>query len=341
MKTTVISLAILTTMGSAMAQSNVTLYGRIDTSIGKQKTINTFDPASDINRTEMGSGRLTPSRFGLRGSEDLGGGLSANFNLEGGFRSDSGSTLAFDRHSWVGLAGGFGAIKLGKTDSAYKDIFDLGNTQAVFDSDFTPSATVFRWGVENHNSTHGGRPTNQIRYETPNFSGFSATITQHLQEANVDALHGGSFNARYKAGALDIGLAVQSQKLEATAAKLSHVLLGGAYDFGSFRISGQYQTGDLKLAGIDFAKDNEYGIGITVPVGNVELSAAYAANSSKFAGLQWLKGNGFGLGATYALSKRTKLYAGWTSSSVDSQLLVPETKLVDHTVYAVGIRHDF
>ena len=67
--------------------------------------------------------------------------------------------------------------ELGKTDSAYKDIFDLGNTQAVFDSDFTPSATVFKWGVENHNSVHGGRPANQIRYETPDFNGISAVFT--------------------------------------------------------------------------------------------------------------------------------------------------------------------
>jgi predicted porin len=341
MKTVAITLAVLTVSGTAMAQSNVTLYGRIDTSIGKQEIVNPFNPAADVNKTEMGSGRLTPSRFGIRGSEDLGGGMSANFNLEGGLRSDTGSAMSFDRHSWVGLSGGFGAIKLGKTDSAYKDIFDLGNTQAVFDSDFTPSATVFKWGVENHNSVHGGRPANQIRYETPDFNGISAVFTTHLQEKQVDALYGQSLNVRYKAGGLNVGVAVQSQKREDTEAKLEHTVIGGAYDFGSFKISGQYQTGDLGFAGTSIAKDKEYGVGISVPMGNIELSAAYAANSSKLVGLQWLKGDGFGLGATYALSKRTKLYAGWTSSSVDSHLLVPASKLVDNTVYAVGVRHDF
>lgn len=341
MKTSAITLAILTISGSAMAQSNVTIYGRIDTSIGKQETINPLSPALDVNRTEMGSGRLTPSRFGIRGSEDLGGGMSANFNLEGGFRSDSGSTLAFDRHSWVGLSGGFGAIKLGKTDSAYKDIFDLGNTHAVFDSDFTPSSTVFKWGVENHNAGHGGRPANQIRYETPDFNGVSAVFTTHLQENLVDAIYGKSFNVRYKAGALNIGVAMQSQKRDDTAAKVDLTVLGGAYDFGSFRISGQYQKGEISFSGSSFAKDSEYGLGVTIPVGNLELSASYAANSSKLLGVSWLKGDGFGLGATYALSKRTKLYAGWTSSSVDTELLSPTTKLIDQTIYAIGVRHDF
>lgn len=341
MKTSAISLAILTISGAAMAQSNVTIYGRIDTSIGKQETINPLNPALDVDRIEMGSGRLTPSRLGIRGSEDLGGGMSANFNLEGGFRSDSGSTFAFDRHSWVGLSGNFGAIKLGKTDSAYKDIFDLGNTHAVFDSDFTPSATVFKWGVENHNASHGGRPANQIRYETPDFNGVSAVFTKHLKENQVDAIYGQSFNIRYKAGALNIGVAMQSQKRDDTKAKVDLTVVGGTYDFGSFRISGQYQTGEASASGSNLAKDTEYGIGVAIPVGNLELSASYANNSSKVLGMSWLKGDGFGLGATYALSKRTKLYAGWTSSSVDSQLLVPASKLVDHTVYAIGVRHDF
>ena len=134
---------------------------------------------------------------------------------------------------------------------------------------------------------------------------------------------------------------MQSQKRDDTKAKVDLTVVGGTYDFGSFRISGQYQTGEASASGSNLAKDTEYGIGVAIPVGNLELSASYANNSSKVLGMSWLKGDGFGLGATYALSKRTKLYAGWTSSSVDSQLLVPASKLVDHTVYAIGVRHDF
>src|SRR5690554_2252199 len=101
MKKSLIALAVLASAGGALAQSSVTLYGRIDTSVGSEKI-------DGVNTSEMFSGRLSTSRIGLRGSEDLGGGLKANFNLEGTLNSDDGRVGSaagfFDRQSWIGLS---------------------------------------------------------------------------------------------------------------------------------------------------------------------------------------------------------------------------------------------
>ena len=113
-KMTRIALAALAVMGAttAMAQSSVTLYGRINTTVERQKL-------GDNTATGMVN---NASRFGVRGTEDLGGGLKAGFVLESGFNSDdgagtpwthgSGTGLTFGRQSEVNLSGGFGMVRL-------------------------------------------------------------------------------------------------------------------------------------------------------------------------------------------------------------------------------------
>jgi predicted porin len=109
------ALASLTAVGTAAAQSSVTLYGRMDASIGSERV-------DDVSTTKLYSGNLSTSRLGFRGSEDLGGGLKANFQLEAALTLDDGTTggFKFNRASWVGLSGGFGAVRAGLLDSAYR-----------------------------------------------------------------------------------------------------------------------------------------------------------------------------------------------------------------------------
>ena len=118
MKKSLIALAVLAASGAAMAQSSVTLYGVADAGV-------TFvDGAS--NWTGLTSGNQLTSRIGFRGTEDLGGGLKANFVLEAGLNLDNGDgnvsysapgdgdSFAFKRRSTVGLEGGFGEVRLGR-----------------------------------------------------------------------------------------------------------------------------------------------------------------------------------------------------------------------------------
>jgi predicted porin len=327
MKKSLIALAVLAASCAAMAQSNVTLYGRVDASVGSAKLNGT-------KTTQMSSGRLTTSRWGMRGSEDLGGGLKANFNLETAFKADDGTATAgsaFDRHAWVGLSGGFGALKLGKTDSSFKDIYDMGNAQNVFDSDFTPTTEAYRAGLAGYT----GRPANQIRYESPNLSGFTAGASYSMDEDVTGAPNITSLNLRYRAGALDVGLGYQDEDKTVLADDRDFTVLAASYDFGVARVSGQFH----KAKAGDNRKDNEFALGVTVPVGAFEVSAGYARSKAKnAAGGTAEKGSSFGLGATYALSKRTKIYGGFIDGEVENASGVTTR---DSRIYAVGLRHDF
>lgn len=328
MKKSLIALAVLATTGAAMAQSSVTLYGRIDSSVGSEKL-------NGVSTTKMFSGNLTGSRYGFRGTEDLGGGLKANFTLENGFNADDGTlgsaNTAFSRQAWVGLSGGFGAVKLGKTDSVFKDIYDLGNTHNVFDSEFTATKEAYRAGLGGFT----GRPNNQIRYETPNMGGFSAGLTYAMDEDVAANAETTAFNLRYRAGNLDVGLAYQEDDFVVLANDRKYTVLAGTYNFGVAKVSGQIQN--VKAG--DNRKDTEFGLGVSVPVGNVDLSAGYARSKAKDAtGADAQKGSAFSLGATYGLSKRTKLYGGYIDGEVET---AAGAAVRDYRMFALGVRHDF
>ncbi|HQA34421.1 MAG TPA: porin, partial [Casimicrobium huifangae] len=105
--------------GAASAQTaNVTLYGIIDTYLASERGSSPTVAANKVSTTGLVSGGISGSRWGLRGSESLGGGLNAFFNLENGFNVDNGSLgqggLLFGRRAYVGLSGGFGSIQMGR-----------------------------------------------------------------------------------------------------------------------------------------------------------------------------------------------------------------------------------
>src|SRR5690606_22267095 len=101
----------------------------------------------------------------------------------------------------------FGALRAGLLDSAYKDIYDMGNSNNVFDSAFTPTNVAYA-GVGNYTS----RPSNHLRYDTPSFGGFSASAGIALDETAGVSNDTNAVNLRYRAGGLDVGLGLQKQK---------------------------------------------------------------------------------------------------------------------------------
>jgi len=114
MKKTLIALAALAA-GTAFAQSSVTMYGQLDIGYSLHQTGAGTSGAN--NNVAMNSGFHGPSRMGIKGSEDLGGGLKANFDLQtGDLGLDTGGTFAFKREGWVGLSSSqLGAVRLGLT----------------------------------------------------------------------------------------------------------------------------------------------------------------------------------------------------------------------------------
>ena len=339
MKKSLIALAVLAASGAAFAQSTVTIYGLLDANVNSTKT-------NGFTQTKIDSGGIQTSRFGLKGSEDLGGGLKANFKLESGFNIDTGAVpnngptnqTLFSRQSWVGVSGGFGEVQLGKMWTPYDDLQGLG--AAAFNANiFAPAAYV--WKSNNYND----RPGNAAYYATPNFGGFSGAVMYSLGENKTATTSAGnvtSMRIGYEGGPVAVGLGYQTEKANGAAPNTAKFTqLNGSYDFGVAKLLAAY--GNVKdAAGVP--KATEYQIGADFPVtGALTLSAGYA--TSKTTGLvpvapatgSETKRTGFAIGALYALSKRTNVYAGLNNSK-ETQAGVADGKT---NVYALGVRHTF
>jgi len=335
MKKSLIALAVLAASGAAMAQSSVTIYGLADIAFGSSKlTVG----GNGVRDTFLDSGGVSTSRWGIKGSEDLGGGLKANFLLEQGFNIDNGAQSqagqAFSRQSYVGLSGGFGEVKLGKVWTAFDDVY--GSSNGVFDANALAPSKQGVFIGDGYNSN----PANTIYYATPTFSGFSGAVSYSLGEnktATTDATSVTAFNVSYAAGPLAVQVGYQVEDF-ATANDVKYTRLGGSYDFGVVVAKASYGT--VENVGAVSGRDvNEYQIGLDVPVTSaLTVSGSYAHSEDDFnASALEQERKGYGIAATYTLSKRTFLYGGLVKAT-STQPSQPDIKL---TTYAVGVQHKF
>lgn len=344
MKKTLIAMVAALAAGTAMAQSSVTIYGRVDLSIGSLKDDGTAAGANkgkSINQMfHGGQGGLTTSRWGLRGVEDLGGGLKASFQLENRFNPDTGATQDpfFRGESSLSLSGGFGQVKLGRSTTVYDNIRALGQSRDVFDSSFTASSN----GVFSRGGDYASRWDNKISYYSPQMGGFYAGIDHAVNEkTGTNVPDGYALMVGYRTKEFNIGLGYQDEKRRTNNVVQRHdkyTVVAAMYDFGSFSLSGMINVRDGLATHGD---DEEYSIGVTVPLDkNWNISAGYASAKTKKATTAANNGKaeGFALGVTYTLSKRTRLYAGYRDVEVKNNA---GTKTKDERLYAVGVRHDF
>ncbi|MEZ5638091.1 MAG: porin [Burkholderiaceae bacterium] len=322
MKKSLMALAVLgVMMGAAQAQSSVTIYGRIDASLMHN------DPFGGVSQWTVDSGTVSGSRWGLMGSEELGGGLKLNFNVEQGFAIDDGTPAVagqqFSRQAWIGMSGGFGEFRVGKPWTAYDDV--SGAINAMFDSGFSVENNFFA------STGYNANPANTIRYSTPTFGGFAAAISYSLDEVRNADLSVTSISASYSGGPLTVGAGYQVEELGGTNNKFTR--LSAAYDFGPAVAKILY--GNVKFPAA--AKTNEYSIGVDIPVsGALTVSAGYGYSKDNAArGSE--KRTGFTLGAMYALSKRTDAYVGVT----DWDGKTGGVKTSGNTKYGIGMRHSF
>lgn len=372
MKKSLIALAVLAASGAAMAQSSVTLYGVVDAFVGSRKLetgagfqgpLNTPVAATGAQRqTAVDTSGVNGSRWGLKGSEDLGGGMKGIFVLESGFKLDTGEQKTagsiFDRQAFVGLESGFGTVSVGRQYSAYDALHSATNQN--YDAFTFNAASGFAGGVAaNGMVDYTSRVSNSVAYTSPSYSGFSGAVVYGFGEnknaiADSKATDNASVHLKYANGPLLVGYAYQEEKQAAVANvapavgfsqdKNKYNLVGATYDFGVVKLNGSYNT-----AKNDTFNDKEYQVGVAVPFGAAAISAGYAHSKSEGNGVE-RTGKGFSLLATYDLSKRTRLYAGAqetkafvptaaTATLAAANLAqVGETKT---TVYGLGVRHSF
>jgi len=340
-KKNLIAVAALATLAvSAQAQSSVTLYGNLDvglTSI-KEKT------AGDSNTTNgVTSSILTESFFGLKGQEDLGGGLKAIFKLESFVNVDTGSVAGnfWGRNAYVGVAGDFGTVKLGNQESLFK------TEAAAFDAFGTSFHLATTQLFLNGNGGElGGSWQNTVGYTSPNLSGLTVSAQYSAKEANKAAgAEGGAYSvaANYTAGALALSAVygdVKNADNTGDNSKNRAFLLGGSYDFGVAKAFAHYgqNKSTVTTTGADVNKATFFDLGAVVPVTQAgSVHAAYGQVKNDNAAAADDKTRKFSLAYHHALSKRTGVYAGVTYSKADNGPAA-DTKT---TIVAAGLRHAF
>lgn len=321
---------------AAFAQSNVTIYGRMD--LGAVYRTGDSGGVDDLggSKYDIASGVGSGSRIGFKGVEDLGNGLKAVFQTEFGIGIDqtaAGSTAATwtNRNSYVGLAGGFGTVVAGRLDGVRYGVF---NTFDPFAGGTIGNFTQMTMQVD--------RADNAIAYISPNFSGFGlvlayATNTAGPEHGNyavvavpavpgdinnpaipavsaVSALGGNNGDAQlhtimgtYDNGPLSARLDYEEVIFTGQSMSKTWVATGAvSYDFGAVKVSAlidQIKNKDLGL------KQQAWLIGAKAPLGKATLKAMIGGVNDKVNdnadSLKWA------LGVDYALSKRTYVYANY------------------------------
>ncbi len=340
-KTLVAAAALLALVGAAHAQ--VKVYGSVEAAFGSFEAAHAQGASTRV--TAVQSGQMMTSFIGFSGSEDLGGGLKAEFALESFLNTDTGSNglnMAngfWSRGSFVALTGGFGKVALGQYDNP---LFTSGYTYNPFGSSmaFSPTMrhTYYNQGAVGQSVSGVGFDTgfvNSITYETPNLSGFTA-VAQFSPKESTAAGAGNSYavSGTYSAGPFGATLTyVKSGIATAYTADEKVVGLGTSYDFGALKAFGQYTT--VKQTSATANKDTIYQLGVSVPVsdkGAILASFGKVQNKLTVGGAKE-SDTVFSLGYDYNLSKRTDVYAVFSNNQ--------HTTKVSGQTFAFGIKHNF
>jgi predicted porin len=301
MKKSLIALAVLAASGAAFAQSTVTIYGVADVVIHKDKGVS----------TTMTSGGVSSSRLGFKGTEDLGGGLKANFKFEQGINLTNGAAGNFGREAWVGLSGGFGEVQLGNSYSALDNI--AAASDPAFDSNVIDPTNILA------SRNYAFSPLRNISYISPSIGGFTGYASYSLPSASSVM----SFAASYAAGPVAVAFGYQD---DSDAGGDKYTTINGSYDLGMAKV----------LAGwgmTDVGDDKDFFVGVDVPLAsNVVVSAGYAVSKPGVGDSK----KSIGIAAAYLLSKRTTAYVGIR----DDNAAATAAGGVDSR-FGVGIKHTF
>lgn len=348
--------------GSASAQSTVGLYGRANVTVESQKL-------TGVDRTNAVQNNA--SRWGLRGSEDLGGGLKAFFQLESGFNIDTGvatnnfgqgaSGSIFNRESFAGVSGGFGQIRLGRITSplyfASADYISMHNHDTGTSSDglFAFGAT----GVNNNNS---------VAYKTPSFGGMDVEVAYSFaagffpNNAAAFVEQPGSrnqtnlqvaFNGQWGMFHLGGGFAQMTDKSGLSLAtpvpqtKNKTAVIRGLVELGAFTLGAYYERSTLAFASgtplvVTDRDRNNYRLSGMYALGNNEFHLNYGM-ADDFSGLTDSGATQWTVGYNYNLSKRTKVYAFYTELDEDARgnFYLGASNGAKFSSLAAGLRHNF
>ncbi len=317
-KTLIVAALSALAAGSALAQSSVTLYGRVNVTAERQD--------ADGKKTYQLVNNA--SRIGFKGVEDLGGGLKAGFQLEHGFNIDNGAasqSTFWARQAEAYLSGGFGAVRMGTfTSEAY---FATADYVSMHNHDTGPSSDGLYAYI--------GRNTNKIAYRAPTFvKGLSIEGAVSAGEGAANTTRSYDFAVNYELGKLALGLGAERNNAKEQFA------VRALYDFGAVVVGGYVQSdkeGYNPVAGAKtFGSRTSYRLTAMVPFGKSEFHFNYGA-AGKYSKVNNSKATQITLGYNYNLSKRTKVYGYYTKLDDGTAKVYGG----DFNSIAVGMRHNF
>jgi predicted porin len=364
-----VALAVLAAFsGVVTAQSSVNVYGVVDVAIRYDNP----KLAGADSTLGIASGHQSGSRFGFRGSESLGDGLSAIFTLEGGFNTDLGTSaqggVLFGRQAYAGLR----SVQAGTLAAGRVTIFSAGTGDFNMIGDIDPFSVSF--GISSIGSTFSSvvmRIDNSVLWQSPNWSGFRGGLGYSTQIAGTETAGSGNNNRmmfsalNYSSGPLFVALTydvIQPTNAQGNRVGVSgglgatedqtHLLIGGTYDFKMAKLHAAYwwennQFGNTATR-IPTAAESPtsrtadatgWMLGVTVPLGSFRVIGDYQSRDGKRAGTFEGDRNVWSIGTTYELSRRTNLYASYGNSSGEKSLATSNTYNTTQT--AAGIRHRF
>jgi predicted porin len=311
---------------AALAQSNVTIYGRLNTSVERQKstTFTAVEGGVVTSENSIWALQNSASRIGFKGTEDLGGGLKAGFQIEHGFNVDDGrqsQTAFWARQSEVWLGGNFGTVRLGNfTSEAY---YATADYVSMHNHDTGTSSDALY--------AYLGRNTNKIAYRAPEFvKGLSLEAAASLKESTV----AGTFNtydiaANYDMGPLHLGFGYEK------ADDAKQFAIRALYELGAFTFGGYIQR-DTDRLGTDTGSRTNFRLSGMYTMGASEFHAN-VGSAGKTGDIADSKANQWTLGYNYNLSKRTKVYTFYTKVNDNAAALYGG----DFSSLAFGVRHNF
>lgn len=340
MKKHLIALAVAGAVAAPVMAQNVTVYGTMDFSI------QSVDTTSNGSFTRNSAENFATSRLGFKGSEDLGGGLKANFTLQASGSDTVTPFASAAEEMWVGLSGAFGEIRIGTTDMSGLQAVDASVSPEHGNLALNPK--IDSGSATQYSGEQGADTNNVVRYISPVINGFQVDAGYTSGNASTATSDGNaaatSLLVSYVNGPISL-YAGQHEIDGVGVGKKDYRALGARYNAGMAAVGFYTSKGDASTTSNDADVQNSV-INLSVPLGN-GLTALAASMKSKIQDTAY-KAKGYQFGLKKALSKRTTVYGAYTSVTADGAAYVSwgpnavqGTAGDDTKTMTVGISHSF
>ncbi|MEM8511054.1 putative porin [Massilia sp. MP_M2] len=340
MKHKILAIALVSALPLvAQAQTSVTMYGMVDASIGVENN----DAPGESSRTVVSSGTQSASRIGFRGTEDLGNGLKALFNIEAAVAVDTGATDSnmFQRRAVVGLQGAFGTVTVGRE---YGPIAAVAAASDTLGQGFYGS-NLAAFGANRLTR----RLSNSVNYQSNALSGFTVRAAYGAGERSIDPSGDVTgVSLEYANAGLYVGAGYQNVERLATGDDKEYNA-GIGYKFGDFEVRAGYMAADPETGILRSAKYEQKNAGVSYGFGANRVFLNYQQQELATGA----EGKAVTVAYSYTLSKRTNVYASYAKlrnnnngvfslTSPSGTIALPATAFgSDPQVYNVGVRHSF